>query len=70
MLYERFFEVAREHARSLVRSVTAPGNRGSIAFHTAMGFAIEPGDGEVRGVPVHLNHDGPGVHRVRFSKRI
>jgi ribosomal protein S18 acetylase RimI-like enzyme len=69
-LYERFFDVARAHGRTTVRCVTSPVNRGSIAYHTAMGFSIEPGDGVVDGVAVHLDHDGPGEHRVRFVRQI
>jgi GNAT superfamily N-acetyltransferase len=69
-LYERFFEVALANGRTTVRCVTSPVNRGSIAYHTAMGFGIEPGDGIVDGVPVHLDHDGPGEHRVRFVRQL
>jgi ribosomal protein S18 acetylase RimI-like enzyme len=47
-LYERFFAVAREHGRTLVRCVTSPVNDGSIAFHRACGFAVEPGDEYLR----------------------
>ena len=69
-MYEHFFDLARGRGRTLVRCVTAPVNRVSIAYHAAMGFEIEPGDGEVDGIPVHLNHDGDGEHRVRFLRRI
>lgn len=69
-LYERFFEIARANGRSVVRCVTAPVNTGSIAFHRKMGFEIEPGDGEVDGIPVHRDQDGPGVDRVLFRRRI
>jgi hypothetical protein len=50
----------------LVRAVTSPGNRGSIAFHQRMGFQLEPGDAEVDGIPVSSGHDGPDGDRVRF----
>jgi len=69
-LYERFFDVVRADGRSVVRAITAPVNRISIAFHEAVGFDVEPGDGEVDGVPVHLDHDGPAVDRVVFRKSI
>jgi len=69
-LYERFFASARSKDRSVVRAITAPVNKGSVAFHHAMGFATEPGDGEVDGVRVHRDHDGPGVDRVLFRRRI
>jgi predicted GNAT superfamily acetyltransferase len=60
-LYERFFEAARGHGRSLVRSVTSPTNLGSIEFHRRLGFEIE---GEA------ANHDGEGSARVLFVKSI
>ncbi len=69
-MYERFFDLARGRARSVVRCVTSPVNRASIAYHAALGFEVEPGDGVVDGVDVHLDHDGPGEHRVRFVRRI
>ena len=47
-LYQRFFAVAREHGRSLVRCITSPVNEGSIAFHRALGFAAEGGGEYVR----------------------
>lgn len=70
LLYESFFRAVRAQGRSTVRCVTAPINRNSIAFHTRMGFEIEPGDGEVDGVPVHSNYDGDGAARVLFVKRL
>ena len=42
-LYKRFFDVARAHGRTLVRCVTSSVNEGSIAFHRALGFAVERG---------------------------
>jgi hypothetical protein len=50
--------------------VTAPVNHGSIGFHRQMGFAIEPGDREVNGVPVAAGYDGEGQDRVRFVKHL
>ncbi len=40
LLYERFFAVARERSRTVVRCVTSPVNERSIAFHRAMGFDV------------------------------
>ena len=54
----------------MVRSCTSPVNRDSIAFHQKMGFAIEPGDAEVDGIPVTLDYNRPGDHKVRFKKWI
>ena len=60
-LYARFFAVARNHGRHVVRAVTSPANTASIAFHRAIGFdAAEPAPG----------YDGPGQDRVRFTMRL
>jgi GNAT superfamily N-acetyltransferase len=68
--YGCFLDLARAKGRTVVRCVTAPVNRGSVAYHTALGLEIEPGDGVEDGIPVRLDHDGPGEHRVRFVRRI
>lgn len=69
-LYERFFETVRARGVEAVRCITSPVNSASIAFHTRMGFTIEPGDGEVNGMAVARDADGPGEHRVRFRKAL
>jgi len=69
-LYERFFDLARARGQSVVRAVTSPVNKASVAFHSAMGFAVVAGDGEIDGVPVWLDYDGPSEHRVRFEYRL
>jgi ribosomal protein S18 acetylase RimI-like enzyme len=43
-LYRRFFALATANGRSVVRSVTAPVNNASIAFHTALGFSVLPSE--------------------------
>ncbi len=63
-LHTRFGALAAERGAREVRCVTSPGNAASIAFHTRLGFHVEPGDLVVAGVPVHADHDGPGLHRV------
>jgi ribosomal protein S18 acetylase RimI-like enzyme len=68
--YTTFFRQAAQAGRQEVRAITSPRNTGSIAFHRAMGFTLEPGDHEVDGVPIHTNYDGPGHHRVCFHKKI
>jgi ribosomal protein S18 acetylase RimI-like enzyme len=68
-LYEKFFAVTRAHGRRVVRCVTSPINKTSIAFHLRMGFEIEPGDVMVNGVSAHSNYDGKGESRVLFVKR-
>lgn len=70
VLYNQFFEVMRQNQRSVVRCVTSPINTGSIAFHTCLGFQIEPGEDDQDGVTYDPNHDGPGEHRVRFLRQV
>ncbi|MEI5099163.1 GNAT family N-acetyltransferase [Streptomyces sp. PmtG] len=68
-LYETFFRDAAAAGRTRVRSVTSPTNTRSIAFHQALGFRVEPGDGVgPHGVSVHTDYDGPGLDRVCFLK--
>ncbi|RAS87272.1 GNAT family N-acetyltransferase [Priestia endophytica] len=43
-LYNQFFDVIKQHGRSIIRCVTSPVNKDSIAYHTKMGFEIEQGD--------------------------
>lgn len=70
MLYERFFTLMRQNGRRVVRCVTSPINKGSIAYHTSMGFQIEPQDTQMDGVAYKADYDGIGEHRVQFVKRI
>ena len=58
-LYERFFAVARADGRSRVSCVTSPANRGSLAFHVALGF--EPSEPQA-------GYDGPGEDRVVLTR--
>lgn len=69
-LYERFFADARAAGARRVHAVTWPGNRTSIAFHRAMGFAVDDGPGTVPiyGTPAHPDHDGDGEDRVVFTR--
>jgi ribosomal protein S18 acetylase RimI-like enzyme len=61
LLYERFFDAARAGSRSVVRCVTAPVNERSVAFHRALGFAVDE---------VAEGYDGRGGDRVLMSKRL
>src|SRR5215472_508926 len=49
-LYERFFELAAAEGHELVRCVTSPINRASVAFHRSLGFEVEPGAGDADGI--------------------
>lgn len=60
-LYERFFEEAHTHGRSLARCVTSPANEASIAFHRKLGFEVD------RVVP---GYDGPGEDRVLLVRSL
>ncbi len=69
-LYERFFDESRSRGRTRVRCITTPTNEVSIAFHRAMGFAVEPGPKTFNGIAVKPDYDGPGVDRVAFVREL
>ena len=58
---EHFFEEVRSNGRSVVRCVTSPVNRDSVAFHEALGFEVDR---------VAKDYDGPGEDRVLLVKRL
>ena len=60
-LYERFFALARAAGRTSVSCVTSPANTGSVAFHTALGFAPSP---------PQPGYDGPGEDRVVLTRAL
>lgn len=69
-LYNKFFTVVKQNGRNIVRCVTSPVNKVSIAYHTKMGFKIEEGDKNMDGVSVNTNCDGPNQDRVLFVKHL
>ncbi|MED3574186.1 GNAT family N-acetyltransferase [Cytobacillus praedii] len=69
-LYNNFFNVVKQNGRNMVRCVTSPVNKVSIAYHTKMGFEIEEGDKKIDGVSVNSNYDGPNQDRVLFVKNL
>jgi ribosomal protein S18 acetylase RimI-like enzyme len=69
-LYEHFFSESRDRGCTSVEAITAPINTASIAFHTRLGFELLPGTGWVDGVPVSIDHDGPGKHRARMRRAL
>jgi len=69
-LYARFSAAAVARSAREVECITSPSNQNSIAFHTRLGFRIDPGDRTVDGIPVHSDHDGPGLHRVVFTRHL
>lgn len=69
-MYASFAATAVERGARVIRCITSPGNRGSVSFHTRMGFTIEAGDRELAGVPVQVDYDGPGLDRVSFVRAL
>ncbi|WLD92545.1 GNAT family N-acetyltransferase [Alkalihalobacillus sp. AL-G] len=69
-LYNQFFNVIKQNGRSVVRCVTSPVNKGSVVYHTKMGFEIEKGDREDSGILVFSDYDGKGGDRVLFVKKL
>jgi len=67
-LYGRFLDAALDHGRKVVRCVTSPVNKASIAFHLHIGFNMEPSEVTIEGIPVAVNYDGKGGDRVLFFK--
>ncbi|WP_438853959.1 GNAT family N-acetyltransferase [Agromyces sp. M3QZ16-3] len=66
-LYERFFEAMRASGCRRVDAITGPPNVRSQDFHRAMGFELT-GDTIIDGVPAWRDYDGPGEHRVGFTR--
>lgn len=69
-LYLAFFEKVEKKGCKTVHSVTSPVNKGSINFHTRMGFQIENRGSNVNGISVNTNYEGPGQDRVLFARNI
>ncbi|MEV7614254.1 GNAT family N-acetyltransferase [Streptomyces sp. NPDC089799] len=57
LLYEGFFEQVRTRGVRSVGCITSPGNAGSRAFHTRLGFTASG---------VLPDYDGPGLDRISF----
>lgn len=68
-LYEAFFTEARAAGLRRVDAITGPVNRRSQAFHRAMGFE-QTGTVDIDGVPAWPDYDGPGEHRVTFTREV
>lgn len=69
-LYNEFFNAVKQKGAGVVRCVTSPVNKVSIAYHTKMGFDIEPGDLIVEGISIHKDYDGPSNDRILFKKKL
>jgi len=69
-LYHAFFEqVAKQGART-VKCITSPENKTSLAFHTGLGFVLDPSETVSGGIAVKRDYDGPGVDRIAFSRSL
>ncbi len=69
-LYRRFFRLAVGRGASLAQCITSPANTTSVAFHTGLGFVIDPSETTIDGLPIHRDYDGPGLDRVAFTRRL
>lgn len=69
-LYQHVFDDLAARGVHRITAITWPGNRPSIDFHRALGFAIDDGVGTERiyGTPAHADYDGPEDDRVVFSR--
>ncbi len=68
-MYEAFFAQQAAVGCLRVDAITGPGNTRSQAFHRAMGFRVT-GDAELDGVLAWRDYDGPGEHRVAFTRAL
>lgn len=69
-MYDRFFDLARDHNRTVVRCCTGEVNRLSVKFHTGIGFELEPSPDEIDGLPLHKDYFGPGRDMFLFVKQL
>lgn len=69
-MYARFAQVTRECGRTNVLAETGAWNVKSIAFHTRVGFVLQPGDEIVDGIPVHRDTTGHGFDYVEMVWRL
>lgn len=71
-LYQHFLDDVAERGAVRVRAITWPGNRVSVAFHTALGFRpIDgPGSQNLYGTLAFPDYDSPGDDRVVFERTI
>jgi ribosomal protein S18 acetylase RimI-like enzyme len=69
-LYHRFFNICKGNHRDTIRACTSPVNKASIEFHKKVGFRILKGNGEMDGIPVTLDYNGPDDPKVLFEINI
>ena len=71
-LYEHVFDDLGARGVRRIVAITWPGNRASIDFHRALGFAVDDGAGTERiyGTPAYADYDGPDDDRVVFIREL
>ncbi len=69
-IYDRFTQLCIENNRSVIRACTSPVNKGSIDYHTHIGFKIEKGEAVIEGVQVTLDYNRPNDPKVLFKKSL
>jgi len=68
-LYEHFIDFAKTKGCTELKAITSPTNKGSVAFHKAIGMKLL-GEPNKDGIPVVKDYGGPGIDRVVFVKKI
>jgi GNAT superfamily N-acetyltransferase len=71
-LYQAFIDDVAGRGVHRVTAVTWPGNRGSVAFHTRIGFRVDDGPGTQRlyGTPAYPSYDGGDEDRAVLTREI
>jgi ribosomal protein S18 acetylase RimI-like enzyme len=71
-LYQHVFDDLGARGVGRIVAITWPGNRPSIDFHRALGFAVDDGPGTERiyGTPAYADYDGPDDDRVVFIREL
>jgi ribosomal protein S18 acetylase RimI-like enzyme len=71
-LYQHVFDDLGSRGVRLVKAITWPGNRQSVAFHSSIGFRIDDGPGtqNLYGTPAYPDYDGDGEDRVVFTRDV
>ncbi len=69
-LYKIFAGELKKRGARVISGITADINKLSQAAHRGMGFKFKDSDTVIDSIPVHLDYDGKGRHRVIFYKNM
>ena len=69
-LYKIFAGELKKRGARIISGITADINKLSQAAHRGMGFKFKDSDTVIDSIPVHLDYDGKGRHRVIFYKNV